>query len=451
MLPAARWLGVALAAAVVCGAAGADAFTLFGEPPLVSSGQVRSLPFTLFGEQVTPRLDVDGFLRYQVIGSRLNGVSQGLMAPELSLDVNLQLTSQQRIHALVRPLDQGLLRPTVYQWGGPGDAGWTVRAEGEPSALWYEGQPFNWLTPRDSFPLDVSVAGGRLPLFFHNGLWFDSIIDGIALAKLNLQAGNLSNLNLVYFLTRGQTQGGTTPVERREERKNVTGLVATGDWYAYHIETSWAVSYDNPTRFAFQDDLNRNFWGISVTRTFGDGGLSLRLLGSTGNRSRDAGQLFEVEFAKGFDGFRVYANGFVGSENWLPVTEQGARTNRLGILFTADRLLPFPGLRGFANDSAGGVAGVVLNPKGILTVTPEIGFVKDQSSQHNDQFGGALQIQADLASLLMRGTTLQDVNRRGLLYGLLGVLTLVGVENRNDQFGRSRADYGARLEMIYKF
>lgn len=448
-MPAARWLGGVLAAVIVCGPAGAHAFTLFGEPPLVSSGQVKSLPFTLFGEQVTPRLDIDGYLRYQWVGARMNGVSGGLMAPELSLDVNLQLTAQQRVHALFRPLDQGNGRPTVYQW--PDNAGWTVRAEGELAAIWYEGQPFNWLTPRDSFPLDVSVAGGRLPLYFHNGLWFDNILDGFALAKLNLQVGNLSTLGLVYFLSRGQTQGGTTELERREERKNVMGLVANADWYAYHVEASWAASYDNPTTLAFPEDRDRHFWGVSVTRTFGDAGVSLRLLGSTGNRSRGAGALFVVETAKGFDGFRVYANGFVGSDDWLPVSVQGSRTSRLGILFTQDRLLPFPGLRGFASDSVGGVAGVILNPKGTITVTPEIGLVRNNSRQRYDQIGGALQIQADVASLLMPGATLEDTRRRGLLYGLLGVLTLAGVENRNDGLGHSRGDYGARLELIYKF
>jgi len=444
-----RGLRVVLATVFLCGPGTADAFTLFGKAPFVSSGQVESLPFTLFGEQVTPGLDVDGFLRYQWIGSRMNGVTQGLMAPELSLDVNLKLTAQQRIHALFRPLDQGNGKPTFYQW--PDNSGWTVRAEGEPAAIWYEGQPFNWLTPRDDFPLDVSVAGGRMPLFFHNGLWFDNIMDGFALAKLNLQVGNLSNLGVVYFLSRGQTQGGTTPEEIRQERKNVMGLVTYADWYAYHIEASWGLAYDNGTSARFPEDLDRHFWGVSVTRTFGDAGVSLRLLGSTGNRSRDAGALFVVETAKGFEGWRVYANGFVGTSDWLPVSVQASRTNRLGILFTQDRLLPFPGLRGFANDSLGGVVGVILNAKGTVTVTPEFGGVRDTSSRRNNQIGGAVQVSADLASLLIPGATLEDTRRRGLLYGLLGVLTLAGVGNRDDGTGHGRTDYGARLELIYKF
>ena len=50
-----------------------------------------------------------------------------------------------------------------------------------------------------------------------------------------------------------------------------------------------------------------------------------------------------------------------------------------------------------------------------------------------------------------RRRVLEDTRRRGLLYGLLGVLTLAGVGNRDDGTGHGRTDYGARLELIYKF
>ncbi|MBI2466682.1 MAG: hypothetical protein HYV62_02490 [Candidatus Rokubacteria bacterium] len=445
-----RWLGAAVLGVAMLGPSPAPAITIFGDPPAVSPGQARSLPFTLFGEQVTPRLDVDGFLRYQIVGFRTGGTDHASMVPEISLDVNMKLTATQRIHALLRPIEEGTHRPTVYTFA-PEESGWTVRTQAEHAALWYEGQPFNWLTPRDAFPLDISVAGGRLPLFLHNGLWFDNIFDGFALSKLNLQIGNLSNLNLIYFLTRGQTQGGETEVERRETRKNVTGLVAYADWYDYHLEASWARAYDNDRTAEFPEDRDRHFWGISVTRTFGDAGISVRVLGSTGNDSRGQGELFVLETVKGFEGFRVYANFFAGTEDWLPVSVEGSRTNRLGILFTQDRLAAFPGLSGFGGDSAGGVVGVIFNPRGIITFTPEAGFVVDHSRRKNDQFGVGFQAQADVASLVIPGRTLAETQRRGLLYGLLARVTLVGIQNRNDESGESRGDYGGRFELIYKF
>ena len=61
--------------------------------------------------------------------------------------------------------------------------------------------------------------------------------------------------------------------------------------------------------------------------------------------------------------------------------------------------------------------GVIFNPKGIVTYTPEFGWLIDNSSQANHQVGVAMQIQADLASLLIPAATLADVARRGILYG----------------------------------
>jgi len=427
----------------------AEAITLFGEPSVLSPGQVRSLPFRLFGEQVTPRLDLNGFLRYQTLGMRLADETVGLMVPEVNLDFNLQLTATQRIHALFRPVERGVRKPTFYQFE-PEDTGWTVQASGEPARFWYEGQPFNWLTPRDVFPLDITVAGGRLPLSFHNGIWFNNTFDGFALGKNNLQIWNVSNLNVIYFLTRGQTEGGLTAADKREQRKNVMGLVGYVDWSEYYLEISWARSYDNARTRAAPEDLDRDFWGLSATRTFGFAGVSVRALGSSGNAPRGRGELYVLETEKEFAGVRGYVTMFGGTSDWLPVSQEAPALSRLGVLFTFDRLTAFPGLTPRGNDSVGGVFGVILNPRGIVTAAPEVGWLIDSSGRGNDQAGAALQVQADLASLILPGTTLEDTRRRGLLYGALARLTLIGVHNTNAEGGEPR-DYGARLELIYKF
>lgn len=429
----------------------AGAITLLGSPPTLSPGQVKSLPFTLFGEQVTPRLDLNGSIRYQTLGMRLDDEAVGLMVPELNLDFNLQLTATQRVHALFRPLERGFRKPTFHQFA-PENTGWTVQASGEPARLWYEGQPLNWLTPRDEFPLDISVAGGRLPLAFHNEIWFNNTFDGLAISKNNIQVATVSNLNLIYFLTRGQTQGGLTAVERREARKNVMGLVGFVDWLEYYWQLSWARSYDNERTAAFPEDLDRDFWGLSITRTFGFAGLALRALGSSASASRDAGALFVLEAEKELLGVRGYATVFGGTEDWLPVSQEGSALARLGVLFTFDRLTPFPGLTPRGADSMGGVLGVIFNPRGTVTVTPEVGWLIDTSSQHDDQVGAAVLIQADVAKLLIPGETLEATRRRGLLYGLLARVTGIAVHHRNAGPARdTRDDYGGRLELVYKF
>ena len=443
-----RWAGLVTLA--LLGASGAEAITLFGEPDVLAPGRVESLPFTLLGEQVTPRLDLNGLVRYQTLGFEQRGAATGLMVPEVNLEVNLQVTATQRVHALFRPIERGFREPTFHQFA-PTDGGWTVQASGEPARLWYEGQPLNWLTPNDEFPLDVSVAGGRLPLSFHNGIWFNNTFDGFALSKLNLQVGNLATLGVIYFLTRGQTDGGVTAEEKHETRKNVTGLVSYADWFDYHVEVSWARSYDNERTRRFPADLDRDFWGVSVTRTFGQAGVALRVLGSSGNASRDDGQLVVLELEKELLGVRAYTTVFGGTADWLPVTQEGATLSRLGVLFTFDRLAPFPGLNPGGSDSVGGALGVIFNPRGIVTVTPEVGWVIDTSPRGNDQFGGALQIQADVASLLIPGTTLAETRKRGLLYGALARLTLIGIRNQDNGSSANKDEIGGRLELIYRF
>ena len=87
----------------------------------------------------------------------------------------------------------------------------------------------------------------------------------------------------------------------------------------------------------------------------------------------------------------------------------------------------------------------------MITVTPEVGWLLDTSSQRNHQFGAALQLQADLASLLVPAARLTDLRSRGVLYGALVRLTLVEIHNENSSIRGKPDDYGARLELIHRF
>jgi hypothetical protein len=67
------------------------------------------------------------------------------------------------------------------------------------------------------------------------------------------------------------------------------------------------------------------------------------------------------------------------------------------------------------------------------------------------QFGGAVQLQTNLARYLIGGSTLQDIARRGLLYGILGRFTLAAVLNQNTTVTHESVDYISKLELIYQF
>jgi hypothetical protein len=442
------WMAIAI---IVLFPAQAGAITLFGSN-FISPGQIWDPGFSLLGEQLSPRLDLDGLVRVQFLDDQLSGDHHDLLVPEVDLQGNLQLTATQRIFALFRPLEYGDREPTFYQFGA--NSGWTGSFGATPQALYYEGQPLNWLSPNDRLPLDLTLSVGRIPFFLHNGLWFNNFFDGFSIAKNNIQIGNLSNLNVLYFLTIGETQPGLTltTASRREADKKVTGFDVNADWREYFAEASWAISYANGTVPAAPQDLNRNFWAFSVTRTFGfNSGISLRAMGSTSNPSNGAGELFALETQRGVLGTLLYSNVFGATADWIPPSVQGSALSQEGILFTFDRLVATPQLNPRAANTVGGAIGDILNPRGSVTLTPEFGWLIDNQSPGNDQLGLALQIQADLASLLMPGDSPADMQRRGLLYGTFLRLTLLGIRNDNRAVADERFDYGTNVELIYEF
>jgi len=351
----------------------------------------------------------------------------------------------------LRPIEGGDREPTVYQ--AHPRSGWTTRTEATPAVLFYEGQPFEALDPADRIGLDITLVGGRVPLSLQNGTLFENIFDGFALSKNNIQLGNLSNLNLFYFLSLGQTQGGLTLAEKREQRKNVMGLGGDADWYEYFIEAAVAGSYANGRVGPERANLDRAFGALSVTRQFGSvGGITVRALGNTGNDSAGAGGLFILETWMMLRRAQAYANFFGATSDFLPASVEGSAISREGILFTFDRLVAFPSLNPRVRDSAGGVFGVVLFPKSRVTVTPEIGFLVDNdSTTDNDQYGAALQFQSDIAYLVLPQGSLKPLQTRGLLYGLLVRLTLLGIENKNDATAGNRFVGGERFEVVYRF
>lgn len=429
----------------------ADAVTLLGSD-FLSPVQVWDPKLTLFGEALNPRLDLDGRVELQFLHARQGGTFDTFFVPQVDLQLNLQLTATQRVFALLRPLEHGDRRPTLYRFGD--HDGWTGKFQGEPEALFYEGQPLNWLSPDDRWPLDVSIAGGRIPFTLHNGLWFDNYFDGFSIAKNNIQLGALSNLNVLYFLTRGQTQPGLTleARDRLEQEKNLTGVDVNADWGEYFVEASWAVAYDNGTVRDGRQDLDRHFWALSVTRTLSSSaGVALRAMGSTPNATAGAGELFALEGQYGLWDTLLYATVFGATSDWLPPSVQGSPLDREGILFAFDRLVQTPQLNPRAADTIGGVVGDVLNPRGWLTVTPEVGWLVDDRAGGCDQVGAGVQLQVDLAHLLIPGTGTAAMVRRGLLYGTLARLTLVGIRNDDAARARDEYDYGVNVELIYEF
>ena len=312
----------------------------------------------------------------QILDDQLQNQHNDLIVPEVDLQTNLQLTATQRVFALFRPLEYGDREPTFYKFGN--DHGWTGSFGATPQALFFEGTPLNWLSPNDRLPLDMTLSVGRIPLFLHNGLWFNNFFDGFSIAKNNIQLGNLSNFNVLYFLTLGETQPGltlTTP-SRRESEKKVMGVDFNFNWSDYFVEGSWALSYANGRVPGAQMNLNRNFWAVSVTRSFSyDGSVSLRAMGSTANSTASDGELFVLEAQRGVLGTQLYSNIFGATRDWIAPSVQGSALNREGILFTFDRFVATPQLNPRASGTVGGVIGDIVNPTRPCHLCPRVRMV----------------------------------------------------------------------------
>jgi len=63
----------------------------------------------------------------------------------------------------------------------------------------------------------------------------------------------------------------------------------------------------------------------------------------------------------------------------------------------------------------------------------------------------AFALQIELASLLMPGNTLDDLKRRGLLYGTLLQSSFVALRNENTMVAGERFGYGTDAQLVYQF
>ena len=271
---------------------------------------------------------------------------------------------------------------------------------------------------------------------FQNLYWLREDAVGFTLSKNNIYTAPFSNLNLIVF---GLFDKIEAPFEDR-----IIGAAGFVDVGGYFLEATFAYAEDTSSL-----GLSRPSGGLSVTRQFGITSLAFRGLASGGNGQEGAGGLFVLESETEFGFGNLYANVFYGTDDWAPLS--GGDVRRIGIVFTPNPLVSFPTLTNRGTDSYGGAAGVIVNPGGTVTVTPEFSFLIDRSPRDIDQVGGAVLLQADVASLLYPGDSAEAVKTRKALYGLL-LQTQVNVI-RNFAIGDSdrEFDVGYNLSLVYRF
>ncbi len=445
---------------------GAWPWTFCGDR-LLGVGAIGKSEATLFGKTFKPACNLNGTLRLNYIGGRIDAENSIIFAPSLNLDLDVQLTNTERFHLLFRPFDHGVSgSPARFnratQWrpkrGQGQKTGSAHHLDFEPDRVWFEMQPFTWLSPQDLVPVDINVAVGRIPLAFHNNYWWNEDFLGFSISKNNIYLPPLQNLNVITFWAFDELNSF--------QEATVAGLGAFIDYRGYFIEATFAYAWDRTKR------NDRFFAGVSATKQIGLSGVSLRLMLNEDNGEQggaDLGALFVIEtetriFHESLYGgeVRLYVNGFYATRNWAPVG--GGNVARQGFLFQTDRSISIPALVNRGIDSGGGAIGVIFNPEGTVTVTPELGFLRDERKRSRtgrraagnlEQIGLGLRVQAGLARLLLAGETFpwhsadfDKINQRrdSLLYGLQLRTTWYNIIPTAGE-----TEHAFRVELLYDF
>jgi len=300
------------------------------------------------------------------------GGDQSVLATRLNLDMDLALTATERIHAFVRPLDNGASF-TRYQISGPNEGDFIDELDFDLNTLFFEGDVgaiAQGLSNRTN-KLDLPIAFGRVPLFTQNGIWLDDAIDGLAISitAKNSPRLDVSNSDLTLFAAIDDVNTAAVPTSTDSRVFGLAGFVDARQGYleygyGFIDADDGDLSYHNVTaaftrrykgRLANSVRLIGNFGqnGIAGQKT-ADGVLLLLENSIIPRYAPDASRLTVLNFVP-------YVNFFAGFDSPQPLAraaDSGGVLKNTGVNFETDGLTGYPALTATAQDSYGGAAGV---------------------------------------------------------------------------------------------
>jgi hypothetical protein len=342
--------------------------------PLYSEGPLGPT-YTFLGTKnpVTPQFYVYGDLR-TVAAFNDNGAKEvGQVATRLNLDVDLKITSTERIHALFRPLDRAG-KFTRYEFFG-NDFDRANRAnlqfDMNPDTLFFEGDlgPI-WSGISDEYvKWDIPITFGLIPLVFQNGTWVDDAFVGGAftIPALNSPVLDITNMDFTFF---AGTEKVSTPALKNGNVLDDNGSRVFGA--ATFVETLEGYFEGGVGRV---DDLrpNSNFSYNSVTAAWSKRyyyllSNSMRVIHTFGQDPAGGARqtadgtvlLLENSLITSLPSTLVpYANFFVGLDRPQSLArDNGGVLKNVGINFETDAITAFPKLDDNANDTYGGAVGL---------------------------------------------------------------------------------------------
>ena len=133
-----------------------------------------------------------------------NGKEFGRLATKLNLDFDLKLTSTERIHAFLTPLDKDGQFTRVDFGTDVQDSDLEWEDDAVLDTLYFEGDfgpIFAGFSGKDN-ALDLPFSFGLVPIFTQNGVWAEDAVTGFMITPLSAKNSpklNISNYDVTFF------------------------------------------------------------------------------------------------------------------------------------------------------------------------------------------------------------------------------------------------------------
>lgn len=363
------------------------------------------------------------------------------LAARLNLDLDLWITSTERFHGFIGPLNNG------GQFTQVNFDDSNLEFEGVFNANlvagFFEGDLGYMLGGLTNNPaeFDLPIAAGLMPLLYQNGIWMEDVVTGVALAQnaKHSRLLNWSNFDATVFAIFDQLN---SPVFGQDNHAGQAfGTAWFIDAYDGYIETGYAYVRD-------RKEQGRSYHNatIAYTRRYFDRiSNSIRFIVNAGQelpknqRSADGGLIILENSWITANPLTVvpYMNVFYGYGRPQSVARAGGSggiLRNVGITFETDGLNGYPTLDDSAINTVGGAIGInllgaALDRQLVLEGSIVHGYGSDAGRvTRGDQYGIGARYQLPLTNaVLMRLDT---------MYGF-----------RESDFDL----YGARAEIRYKF
>ncbi len=319
--------------------------------------------FTFLGSKnlVTPQFIVFGDFRSAVVAHEQNADTESFLAFELNLFFDFKITSTERIHFGMTPLDDG--QNSKFRL----DDQFSFDNQLNPDIIfgYFEGD-LGALTGgaiNQNLPFDAPFAIGFMPLLFQNGVWLEDAFVGVAatIPARNSPLLDISNMDLTFFYG----WDGVTSAAFADDNVNIYGFAGFVEALGGYIETNYAYLED-------RDRIrNQSYHNISLAYSRRYGRFisnSIRVISNAG-QSTDSGPntadgtLILIENSLTTSKpltFVPYFNFFAGFDRPQSAARAGPAGGVLrntGILFEIDGMTNFPTLDASANDTFGGAVG----------------------------------------------------------------------------------------------